>query len=99
MHFKFFVFFNDHHIRAIAAHLDGQQSLFDLDFTVGRTAITLGTEDTGLDDLWVKQCDALVKIPMIGEVADSLNVSVSGAVFMYEALRQRQMTHTQSAFQ
>ncbi|MEM9951012.1 MAG: RNA methyltransferase [Chloroflexota bacterium] len=85
-----FTFFDQHDIRIVAAHLDGQQSLYDLDFTSERTAIVLGTEDTGLDDIWVNRCDALVKIPMMGQIADSLNVSVSGAIFMYEALRQRQ---------
>lgn len=81
-------FFEQNAYRVLASHLEGATSLFDIDMT-GRAAIILGTEDTGLDDLWVNHCDNLVKIPMIGHVADSLNVSVSGAVFMYEALRQR----------
>ncbi|MGB7339861.1 MAG: TrmH family RNA methyltransferase [Phototrophicaceae bacterium] len=89
-----FEFFSTEHIQVIAAHLEGEQSLYDLDFTVGRHAIVLGTEDTGLDDEWVKRCDALVKIPMMGQITDSLNVSVSGAVFMYEALRQNKTSHT-----
>ena len=85
-----FGFFSDNQIRIVATHLDGKQSLYDLDFNIGHTAIVLGTEDKGLDEIWVKRCDALVKIPMVGAVSDSLNVSVSGAIFMYEVLRQRQ---------
>lgn len=83
-------FFKESGISIVAAHLDGQQSLYDVDFRVGRKAIVLGTEDIGLDKAWVDYCDQLVKIPMLGQVSDSLNVSVSGAIFMYEALRQRQ---------
>lgn len=82
-------YFKSNDIAIVAAHLSGTQSLYDLDFTAQRTAIALGTEDTGLDEKWVNHSDALVKIPMMGRISDSLNVSVSGAVFMYEALRQR----------
>jgi len=91
-----FAFFEDKAIAIVAAHLEGEKSLYDLDFNRQRTAIVLGTEDKGLDEIWVNQCDELVNIPMVGQVADSLNVSVSGAVFMYEALRQRQMKMKQT---
>ena len=83
-------FFAQQKIAIVAAHLDGTMSLYDYDLTVRRTAVVLGAEDTGLEDIWVNHCDALVKIPMIGHLSDSLNVSVSGAIFMYEALRQNQ---------
>lgn len=85
-----FDYFSKNQINIVATHLDGAQSLYDLDFNTGRTAIVLGTEDKGLDETWVKRCDSLVKIPMVGQVSDSLNVSVSGAIFMYEILRQRE---------
>ena len=51
-------------------------------------ALVLGREGEGLHDLVRKTCDHLVRIPMAGQVA-SLNVSVAGAVVMYEAARQR----------
>src|SRR5438034_1080082 len=51
-------------------------------------AIVLGAEGHGLHDLVRKKCDFLVKIPMQGAVP-SLNVSVAGAVVMYEVQRQR----------
>ncbi len=54
----------------------------------GPLAIVLGAEDEGLSPFWHKQCDIKVKIPMNG-LADSLNVSVSAAIVLYEALRQR----------
>ena len=52
------------------------------------TCLVLGAEGTGLHDLVKRTCDHLLRIPMLGSVA-SLNVSVAGAVVMYEALRQR----------
>src|SRR5262249_28719107 len=73
--------------RLIAGHLEGTRSLYDVDFRE-KSALILGTEDTGLSAVWRDHCDDLVKIPVVGEVTDSLNVSVAGAVFMYEALRQ-----------
>lgn len=81
-------FFRQEQYQVIAAHLDGGHSLYELDFSE-RSAIILGTEDVGLPDIWANESDMLVKIPMEGELSDSLNVSVSGAVLMYEVLRQR----------
>ena len=48
----------------------------------------LGREGAGLHDLVKKTCDHLLRIPMAGMVS-SLNVSVAGAIVMYEAMRQR----------
>lgn len=53
-------------------------------------ALVLGGEGEGLHDLVRRTCDHLIRIPMAGQVA-SLNVSVAGAVVMYEAARQRRM--------
>jgi len=55
----------------------------------GGVALVVGREHAGLSDWWLRQADALVAIPMRASVADSLNVSVAGAVLLYEALRQR----------
>jgi TrmH family RNA methyltransferase len=52
------------------------------------TAIAVGTEDEGLTDFWMNNADVMVKIPMMGRV-NSLNVSVSTALIVYEAVRQR----------
>ncbi|MCC7189505.1 MAG: RNA methyltransferase [Anaerolineales bacterium] len=51
-------------------------------------AIAVGTEDEGLSDFWMTNADVKVKIPMAGKV-NSLNVSVSTALILYEAVRQR----------
>lgn len=75
--------------QCVAGHLDGERSLYTVDFT-RRSAVILGQEETGLDTTWATFCDHLTHIPMHGQLTDSLNVSVSGALFMYEALRQRE---------
>lgn len=63
---------------------------WDVNFkTGGPIAIVAGAEQYGLSDKWLKECDELVKLPMLGS-ADSLNISVSSIVCSYEALRQRE---------
>jgi len=52
-------------------------------------AIVVGSEAYGLSAKWLKKADKLVKIPM-AKGMDSLNVSVSAAVLLYEAVRQRE---------
>jgi 23S rRNA (guanosine2251-2'-O)-methyltransferase len=59
----------------------------DFDFKTD-CVLVLGREGAGLHDLVKKTCDHLLRIPMAGMVS-SLNVSVAGAVVMYEAMRQR----------
>ena len=59
----------------------------DFDFNAD-CCLVLGSEGTGLHDLVKRSCDFLLSIPMAGSVS-SLNVSVAGAVVMYEAMRQR----------
>ena len=54
------------------------------------TAIAVGTEDEGLTDFWMSGADVKVGIPMTGRV-NSLNVSVSTAIIVYEAVRQRNL--------
>jgi len=65
----------------------GTQSYAELDYNMP-CAVVLGAEGKGLHDLVRKRCDFLVSIPMYGSVP-SLNVSVAGAVVMYEVARQR----------
>ena len=56
----------------------------------GDCCLVLGSEGTGLHELVKRTCDHLLRIPMAGSVS-SLNVSVAGAVVMFEALRQRRL--------
>jgi len=52
------------------------------------SAIVMGSEAFGLSPLWFDKADELIKIPMMGKI-DSMNVSASAAVVVFEALRQR----------
>jgi 23S rRNA (guanosine2251-2'-O)-methyltransferase len=65
----------------------GSPDYSDFDFRTD-CVLVLGREGAGLHDLVKKTCDHLLRIPMAGQVS-SLNVSVAGAVVMYEAMRQR----------
>jgi 23S rRNA (guanosine2251-2'-O)-methyltransferase len=73
----------------------GQQTYDKIDYRMD-CAIVLGAEGHGLHDLVRKKCDYLVSIPMLGSVP-SLNVSVAGAVVMYEVARQRRSQTARSA--
>lgn len=68
--------------------LDGEskESIYDRIFP-DRLAIVLGSEGKGVRPVNSRECDFLVSIPMMGKIA-SLNVSVAGAVFLYELVRQ-----------
>jgi len=70
-----------------AAAMDGESSLWQSDFT-SSTAFVIGSEGTGISRLISENCDHKVNIPMRGNLS-SLNASVSAAVLMYEAVRQR----------
>lgn len=64
------------------------QPIYDRQYP-GKLGIVLGSEGSGIRPLIRQACDYLASIPMKGNVA-SLNVSVAGAVFFYEILRQRE---------
>ena len=80
-------FLKEHKIRILTAQLQDSYDYYDYDMQ-GATAIVMGTESTGLTDQWREAADAHIRIPMLGRL-DSLNVSVSAAILMYEAVRQR----------
>jgi len=74
-------------IQILTAQLQDSSLYYDTDMR-RPTAIVMGTEATGLTDQWRKVADAHIRIPMLGRI-DSLNVSVSAAILMYEAVRQK----------
>ncbi len=63
------------------------ESYLNSDFTES-TALVVGTEANGLSDFWLKNTDETIIIPMEGKI-DSLNVSISASVILFEAKRQR----------
>lgn len=81
-------FLKERGIAILTAQLQDSELYYDTDMRRA-TAIVMGTEATGLTDVWRRAADAHIRIPMLGTV-DSLNVSVSAAILMYEAVKQRQ---------
>ena len=79
-------------IQILTAQLQDSSPYYDTPM-LGGTAIVMGTESTGLSQSWRKAADAHIMIPMAGRL-DSLNVSVSAAVLLFEAIRQRQESKT-----
>ena len=76
-------------IQILTAQLQDSYYYYETDMARS-TAIVMGTEATGLTDKWRQAADAHIKIPMLG-IGDSLNVSVSAAILMFEAVRQRSL--------
>jgi TrmH family RNA methyltransferase len=74
-------------VRVVAARPDADRLYSDTDLT-GPLAIAFGAETDGLSAAWTGPESESVRLPMLG-VADSLNVSVSAAILLYEARRQR----------
>ena len=75
-------------IQILTAQLQDSSLYYDVDMRKG-TAIVMGTEATGLTNPWRQAASAHIRIPMLGRL-DSLNVSVSAAILLFEAVRQRQ---------
>jgi 23S rRNA (guanosine2251-2'-O)-methyltransferase len=65
-----------------------KEDIYTPDYTPP-TAIIMGSEEDGIRNEIIRVADHLAKIPMFGEI-ESLNVSVSTGVILYEAIRQRQ---------
>jgi TrmH family RNA methyltransferase len=74
-------------IAILTAQLQDSSLYYDTDMRRG-VAIVMGTESTGLTPAWRQAADAHIRIPMLGRL-DSLNVSVSAAILLFEAVRQR----------
>ncbi|WP_031525264.1 23S rRNA (guanosine(2251)-2'-O)-methyltransferase RlmB [Streptomyces sp. NRRL F-5123] len=68
---------------------DGDVELYDLEALDGPVVIVAGSEGKGLSRLVGETCDLLVRIPMPGGAAESLNAGVAAGVVLYEAARRR----------
>ena len=83
-------FLKENGIRILTAQLQDSQLYYDTDMR-SPVAIVMGTESTGLTQQWRDAADAHIRIPMLGSL-DSLNVSVSAAILLFEAVRQRNLS-------
>ncbi|SEB52891.1 RNA methyltransferase, TrmH family [Tenacibaculum sp. MAR_2009_124] len=81
-------FLQEKHIHIYSATLQNSNEYHKNDYTLP-TALVVGTEATGLTDIWRSNATQNINIPMQGEI-DSMNVSVAAAILTFEAKRQRE---------
>jgi len=74
-------------IKSLAATPEAKKIYTEADYK-GAVAIIMGEEHPGLSKDWLEKVDEKIKIPMRGKI-DSLNVSASTAIILFEAVRQR----------
>ncbi|CAM1343623.1 TrmH family RNA methyltransferase [Tenacibaculum amylolyticum] len=80
-----FLIANNIHI--YSATLQNSNAYYQEDYTQA-SAIVVGTEATGLTEIWREKASQNINIPMQGAI-DSMNVSVACAIVVFEAKRQR----------
>ena len=80
-------FLQKNNISIYAATLQNSNEYYKENY-MESSAIVVGTEATGLTDIWREAANQNVNIPMQGQI-DSMNVSVSAAIILFEAKRQR----------
>ncbi len=78
--------------RALIAVSPEGRNIFDMGELPRGAAFVFGSEATGLTSTWIQASHVKVSIPMVGPAVDSLNLSVSVAVVLYEHFRQQQQT-------
>ncbi len=74
-------------IRTVATTPAAEKIYSDADLR-GPLAVVMGSEQYGLSQFWLENCDLPVRIPMAGQ-ADSLNVAMATIITLFEAVRQR----------
>lgn len=85
---EFLSYCSTHSLPVFCARVDGQNKLWDLDMS-GNLAVVFGNEAEGLDSSWVGELVSSFTIPMADSATDSLNLSISAAVTLFEGVRQR----------
>lgn len=80
-------FFKKHNISIFVTSAHAEKKYWEEDYN-SSFALVLGSEDQGVSNFWKEQAYSFLYIPMQSQLS-SLNVSVAGAVVIYEALRQR----------
>lgn len=80
-------FLRDNGIMIVSCTEKAEKSIYDVKFD-RPVALILGSEEDGISDVLLRESDELVKIPMKGKI-ESLNVSVSAGIAVYEVVRQK----------
>lgn len=80
-------FLKEQKIEIYAATLQNSNEYHQENYTKS-SAIVVGTEATGLSEIWKEKATQNINIPMQGKI-DSMNVSVAAAIVIFEAKRQR----------
>lgn len=79
---------SDAGVLVVGLDMDGDTSIHDLPPLDGPVAVVVGSEGRGLGRLVRQRCDVVASIPLLG-ATESLNVSVAGAIALYEVVRRR----------
>ena len=87
---KIFRFLEKNNIKLYCTSLSKKTKLFTKVSFLKSFAIAFGSEDKGLSQKWFEKSYENIKIPMLG-LGDSLNVSVTSSIIIYEALKQRKI--------
>ena len=80
-------FLNERRIPIYSAVLQESIPYVDIDLS-NASALVVGSESTGLSEIWRNSATKTVQIPMLGDL-DSMNVSVAAGILLFEAKRQR----------
>lgn len=80
-------FLRDNGIMVVACTEKADNNIYEAEFNQP-VALLMGSEEDGISDALLRECDVLVKIPMKGKI-ESLNVSVAAGVAIYEVVRQK----------
>ena len=78
-------------MQIVACTEKAANSYYEIDYRLP-TAILLGSEESGISAECLNLSDSQIKIPMLGEI-ESLNVSVTAGIVLFEATRQRATFH------
>jgi len=84
-------FLRDNGIMIVACTEKADKNIYEVKFDRPVTLI-MGSEEDGISETLLRECDELVKIPMKGKI-ESLNVSVATGVAIYEVVRQKAITN------
>ncbi|WII37137.1 23S rRNA (guanosine(2251)-2'-O)-methyltransferase RlmB [Paenibacillus thiaminolyticus] len=72
----------------VGTDVSATRDLYETDLFTMPLALVIGNESKGMGRLVKQTCDALLKLPMAGQI-NSLNASVAAGIFMYEVVRRR----------